>query len=98
MVYFTGPTWRESVGRVLAEGVAAGKIVISDPQTAETFGGAVIGAAPSDVDQIIEGYIADPARYTADVIRAQGTLQRFAPDAFRDVMASALWTEARGAA
>ncbi|MEO1453601.1 MAG: hypothetical protein AAFV31_07250 [Pseudomonadota bacterium] len=98
MVYFTGPTWQESFGRVLAEGVAAGKIVISDPQTAETFGGAVIGAAPGDVDQIIEGYVADPARYAADVIRAQDSLQRFAPDAFHDMMASTLWMEARGAA
>ncbi|MEO1155552.1 MAG: hypothetical protein AAFX59_17120, partial [Pseudomonadota bacterium] len=62
------------------------------------FGGAVIGAAPGDVDQIIEGYVADPARYAADVIRAQDSLQRFAPDAFHDMMASTLWMEARGAA
>ncbi len=31
MVYFTASTWRESFGRVLAESLAAGKLVISDP-------------------------------------------------------------------
>lgn len=98
MVYFTGSTWRESFGRVLAEGIAAGKIVISDPQTAATFDGAVIGAAPEEVDRIIADYIADPARYVADVTRAQASLSRFAPGSLRDVMATALWMDARGAA
>lgn len=98
MVYFTGPTWRESFGRVLAEGVAAGKIVISDPQTAATFDGAVIGAEPGEVDHLIAGYVADPDRYQRDVRAAQGRLAQFSPQSVRAVMANALETEARGAA
>ena len=30
-VYFTNPNWRESFGRVIAEAIAAGKLVITDP-------------------------------------------------------------------
>jgi hypothetical protein len=35
-VYFTHPLWRESFGRVIAEAIAAGKLVITDPCTART--------------------------------------------------------------
>jgi hypothetical protein len=84
MVYFTAPSFRESFGRVMAEAVAAGKIVISDPDTARNFDGAVLGAAPADVDTIIAGYIAKPERYRADVQRAQSKLQSFSPQAFAD--------------
>lgn len=82
MIYFTAPTFRESYGRVLAEAVAAGKIAISDPDTASAFGGAVRGAAPQDVDGIIQAYIENPSTYAADVRAAQGKLRQFAPDAF----------------
>ncbi len=58
VIYFTSPTWRESFGRVLAEAIAAGKIVISDEQTASSFGGAVISATPKEVDNVI------PVAYT----------------------------------
>ncbi|MEO0654157.1 MAG: hypothetical protein AAFY77_04750 [Pseudomonadota bacterium] len=98
MVYFTGSTWRESFGRVLAEGIAAGKLVISDPQTAATFHGAVVEATPDQVDGIIAGYLREPARYVADVTRAQKALGRFAPTSFRDVLGRALWMDAQGAA
>ncbi|MEE4186882.1 MAG: hypothetical protein V2I76_00355 [Roseobacter sp.] len=81
-VYFTATTWRESFGRVIAEAIAAGKIVITDPETASTFMGAAIGAAPEDVDRIIAGYIAEPERYCADVASAQDKLDRFSADAF----------------
>ena len=84
MVYFTAPGWRESFGRVLAEGMAAGKVVISDPATAASFDGAVIGAKPEEVDGIIQSLIAEPARYVSHVKAAQTVLSRFSPDAFRD--------------
>lgn len=82
MVYFTAPTFRESFGRVMAEAIAAGKIVISDPDTARIFQGAVIGADPEDVQGIIDGYLDDPAKYKRDVRAAQALLDRFSPQAF----------------
>ena len=36
-VYFTNPLWQESFGRVIAEAIAAGKVVITDPDTAEAL-------------------------------------------------------------
>lgn len=82
LVYFTAPTWRESFGRVLAEAVAAGKIAITDPDTAKTFDGAVIAAPPEEVDALIATYIREPARYVADVRAAQQALRRFSPESF----------------
>ena len=82
MVYFTATTWRESFGRVLAEAIAAGKLVISDPGTAATFGGGVIAARPDEVDDIIRRFIERPRDYGAHVRQAQEKLGAFAPDAF----------------
>lgn len=84
MVYFTAPTWRESFGRVLAEGIAAGKIVITDPGTASVFEGAVVAAEPSDVDGIINGFIANPKRYRQHVEQAQTVLGKFTSTAFQE--------------
>lgn len=97
MVYFTAPTWQESFGRVLAEGIAAGKVVISDPATAAGFGGAVIAARPEEVDGIVAGLVAAPERYGAHVRAAQATLARFSAEAFRTRFAAAAGL-ARGAA
>lgn len=82
MVYFTSSAWRESFGRVLAEAMAAGKVVISDPATAENFGGGVIGAAPDEVDAIVARHVAEPARYHRRVVRGQAALARFSAAAF----------------
>lgn len=87
LVYFTAPTWRESFGMALAEAIAAGKVVISDPETAKTFGGAVIPAQPGDVDGIIAGFIADPAGYRRHVERAQAGLAEHSAAAFGGLMA-----------
>lgn len=83
MVYFTAPTWQESFGRVLAEGIAAGKVVISDPATAAGFGGGVIGARPEEVDGLIRAFVDGPARYARHVHAAQAALAAFSADAFR---------------
>lgn len=82
MVYFTAPTFRESFGRVLAEGIAAGKVVISDPDTASVFGDAVVPARPDEVDRIIADLIAAPERYAAQVRQAQARLGSFSSETF----------------
>lgn len=89
MVYFTAPTWQESFGRVLAEGIAAGKVVISDAATAAGFSGAVVPARPEEVDAIIARFIERPERYAAHVRAAQAVLSRFSADAFRARFAAA---------
>ncbi len=83
LVYFTAPTWRESFGRVLAEATAAGKIAITDPETAKNLQGAARAAEPHEVDDLIAAYVAEPERYGADVRAAQHALERFSPEAFR---------------
>lgn len=81
-VYYTHPLWRESFGRVIAEAISAGKVVITDAGTASSFGSAVISADGRDVDAIIQAFIADPARYRAFVRDAQASLRRFGTEAF----------------
>jgi glycosyltransferase involved in cell wall biosynthesis len=83
-VYFTHPLWRESFGRVIAEAIAAGKLVITDPGTAAAFGDAVVASDGSDVDGIIAGFVADPNRYVAFVEAAQRRLSEFRPAAFAE--------------
>lgn len=88
-VYFTHPQWRESFGRVIAEAIAAGKLVITDPGTAESFGDAVVASRGDDVDAIIAAFVAAPRRYEAFVRAAQASLARFRPEAFaRHVLSS----------
>jgi glycosyltransferase involved in cell wall biosynthesis len=81
-VYFTNPMWRESFGRVIVEAIAAGKVVITDPGTAEAFGPSVVASDGTDVDRIIQGFIADKARYVDFVERAQERLSTYSPGAF----------------
>ncbi len=83
-VYFTHPLWRESFGRVIAEAIAAGKLVITDPGTAAPFGGGVVASDGSDVDALVAGFIAAPGRYARAVRQAQAGLARFAPERFRE--------------
>lgn len=82
MPYFTARTFRESFGRVLAEGIAAGKVVISDAETASVFGDAVIAARPEEVDGIIASLVAAPERYAAHVRKAQARLAAFSAESF----------------
>lgn len=84
MVYFTAPTWRESFGRVIAEAVAAGKVVISDPATASGFGGAAVAAAPDEVDGIVARMIAAPSLFHRQVARAQAALTDYSAPRFLD--------------
>ena len=89
-IYFTHPNLRESFGRVLAEAIAAGKVVITDPGTAETFGDAVVASDGTDVDAIVANFIADPDRYGRFVIAAQGRLAEFSAQSFRSRIAAFL--------
>jgi hypothetical protein len=98
MVYFTSPAWRESFGRVLAEAIAAGKLVICDHDSAACFPGAVIAARPVEVDAIIARFVADPEGYRRHVEGAQHMLERYSPDAFRPLVQALLGGPLRGAA
>ena len=80
MVYYTNPMWRESFGRVLAEAMAAGKVVITDPETARIFGDGAVAAQPEEVDAIVERLVASPADYRRQALRGQAALQDFTPD------------------
>ena len=82
MVYFTAPTWRESFGRVLAEAIAAGKLVITDAQTAQNFPNGAVAARPEEVDDVIAGFLAAPEGYAARVRAGQADLARYSQDAF----------------
>jgi len=84
MIYFTSPTWLESFSLEIAESIAAGKLVISDAETASTFGAGVVPASPKDVDKIIAGYISDPGTYVKQVLLAQRGLRKFSSDRFRE--------------
>jgi hypothetical protein len=96
-IYFTNPRWRESFGRAVAEAIAAGKLVITDRGTADSFGDAVIASDGDDVDGIVASFAKDPAAYAAFVRAAQETLGRHRPEAFaRQVAAQIARTEAAG--
>jgi glycosyltransferase involved in cell wall biosynthesis len=82
-IYFTNPLWRDSFGRVVAEAIAAGKVVITDPATAVSFPDAVIASDGDDVDRVVADLVRAPARYLEVVARAQSLLAGFGPDAFR---------------
>ncbi|MEE9426975.1 MAG: hypothetical protein V3V25_02390 [Paracoccaceae bacterium] len=82
MVYYTSPTWRESFGRVLAEAIAAGKVVISDHGTALNFGKSVVALEPEDVSSVIEKFVNNPESYAKHVRKAQEYLKQFSSSAF----------------
>ncbi|WP_246044078.1 glycosyltransferase [Ruegeria sediminis] len=92
-VYFTTPTWRESFGRVIAEALAAGKVVLTDTDTGQTFGDAVITCRPPDVDDIISDLIAHPRRYVEQVAKAKPILERYSAQSFRKKLTGFLATE-----
>lgn len=89
-VYFTHPLLRESFGRVIAEAVAGGKLVITDPGTGATFGDAVHVSDGTDVDAIIAGYLADPDSYVRKVLRAQEVIRGLSADRFAATVLSGL--------
>ena len=89
-VYFTHPLWRESFGRVIAEAIAAGKMVLTDSATAESFGPAVVPTDADEVDGTIARFLAEPAQYVAFVEEAQDWLLRFRPEAFRSTVFAGL--------
>jgi hypothetical protein len=94
-VYFTHPNWRESFGRVLAEAIAAGKVVITDRGTARNFGKSVIASDGHDLDRIIAGFVRAPRRYQTFVRAAQRRLSDYSADAFRRVVCGYLRTDAQ---
>ncbi|WP_160116495.1 hypothetical protein [Ruegeria sp. AU67] len=89
-VYFTAPTWQESFGRVVAEAVAAGKVVLTNPDTGATFGNAVLTCQPSQVDTIIADLIAQPQKYHDQVARSQSALQNYSAGKFKAMLSGVL--------
>lgn len=98
MVYFTAPTWRESFGRVIAEALAAGKVVLTDPGTAAPFGRGVVAATPQEVDAAVARLVADPAAYAAQARTGQQALDAFSAGAFGRRLDAVLAMEGLGAA
>ncbi|WP_108813738.1 glycosyltransferase [Loktanella sp. Alg231-35] len=89
-IYYTHPFWQESFGRVIAEALAAGKVVIAAAPTATTFADGVIAAAPEEVDGIVAALIATPQDYHTQVARGQAALSAFGVTAFQDRFAELL--------
>lgn len=83
-IYYTHPFLQESFGRVIAEALAAGKVVITNAATGATFGNGVIAAEPHEIDEIVARLIADPGSYAAQVQRGHAALTKFGALAFRD--------------
>ncbi len=83
-VYYTHPFWQESFGRVIAEALAAGKVVIAAGPTGATFADGVIAATPEEVDGVVAALIAAPNDYRAQVARGQAALSAFGVTAFQD--------------
>lgn len=82
MVYFTAPTWRESFGRVLAEAMGAGKVVLTDAATAAPFGDGAIACTPAEVDRIIAGLTARPDLYAAQATQGAECLRAYSGTEF----------------
>jgi len=82
MVFHTSDTCRESFGRVIAEAIAAGKLVITDALTGSTFGEGVVFADPPDVSSCIEYLIDNPKMYQDLVRRAQDRLLTYSSERF----------------
>lgn len=89
-IYSTHPSLRESFGRVLAEAIAAGKVVITDAALTATFGEAVLVPGAEGIDPLIARLIADPDTYARQVRLAQQSLARFGRDNFLRMTASHL--------
>lgn len=83
-VYFTNRNWHESFGMAIAEAVSAGKLVVTDPETAATFGPGVLGVSVSDVDQAIARHIERPDLFAERVVAAQARIAEFSDARFRE--------------
>ncbi|WP_170330815.1 hypothetical protein [Ruegeria arenilitoris] len=89
-VYFTAPTWQESFGRVIAEALAAGKVVLTNSDIGETFDNAVLTCRPEDVDGIVSDLVAHPDRYHEQISRSQPVLTRYSAKNFKAMLSGVL--------
>lgn len=67
---------------MVAEAIAAGKVVICEKYLARTFGEACITVNADEIDRTISEYLDQPARYIDQVIRSQNYIRRFARENF----------------
>jgi len=82
LVYYTSPAWREGFGRVLAECMAAGLVVITDPGTASSFGRGAIGVRPEEVDAVVARHVERRELYLRQVQAGQEALASFSAERF----------------
>jgi hypothetical protein len=83
-VYYHAPAWRESFGRVLAEAIAAGKVVICERYLAETFGEACVAIDVDEIDDTVNEFLDRPISYVDHVTAAQNYIGKFARSKFED--------------
>ena len=76
-VYFHSTSWRESFGRVIAEAICAGKLVITHDYIRNTFDGACVYCTPERINDVIAGYLDQPESFVAQVAAAQADMVRF---------------------
>ena len=81
-VYFHSQAWRESFGRVIAEAIAAGKLVIGPSYLGETFPGGGVFCEAGEVRHVIQSFVDDPDRYRELVADAQAMLSRYSRSSF----------------
>jgi hypothetical protein len=67
---------------VVAEAIAAGKVVICEKYLARTFGKACITVEPDEIDRTIGEYLDQPAKYVDQVTRSQNYIRRFTREKF----------------
>ncbi|WP_171102344.1 hypothetical protein [Ruegeria sp. HKCCD7255] len=89
-VYFTAPTWQESFGRVIAEAIAAGKVVLTDANTGQAFGDAVVKCKPGEVDEIVARFVAQPDSYQNQVRKAQQMMAEYSSQKFEAMISGVL--------
>jgi hypothetical protein len=67
---------------VVAEAIAAGKVVICEKYLARTFGEACITVEADEIDRTIGEYLDQPAKYVDQVTRSQNYIRRFTRENF----------------
>ncbi|MCA5892728.1 glycosyltransferase [Isoptericola sp. NEAU-Y5] len=70
-VYFHHPVLQEAFGRVILEALAAGCVVILPHHFEPVFGDAALYCTPSEVQDLVRRYHADPPLYRAQARRGQ---------------------------
>ena len=85
---YSNPYWQGALDQDIANAVAAGKFVLTDPVRAKGFGPGVIGVAPDGVDDVINRLINEPGAYRAAVEGSQATMTDWASSGFAEAIST----------